>query len=53
MVIRSQDRKSAEMLSRYLRDLPEKIEFRVSPTGELEPNDGFSKLSTNGVALAQ
>jgi putative Mg2+ transporter-C (MgtC) family protein len=34
MVIRSQDRKSAERLSQHLRDLPEVIEFRISPTGD-------------------
>jgi putative Mg2+ transporter-C (MgtC) family protein len=34
MVIRSQDRRNAEMLSRHLRDLPEVIEFRISPTGD-------------------
>jgi putative Mg2+ transporter-C (MgtC) family protein len=34
MVIRSQDRKSAEMLSQHLRELPEVIEFRISPTGD-------------------
>jgi putative Mg2+ transporter-C (MgtC) family protein len=34
MVIRSRDRKSAETLSQHLRDLPEVIEFRISPTGD-------------------
>ena len=34
MVIRSQDRKSAELLSQHLRSLPEVIEFRISPTGD-------------------
>jgi putative Mg2+ transporter-C (MgtC) family protein len=34
MVIRSQDRKNAEMLSAHLRGLPEVIEFRISPTGD-------------------
>jgi putative Mg2+ transporter-C (MgtC) family protein len=34
MVIRSQDRKSAETLSRQLRSLPEVIEFRIAPTGD-------------------
>jgi len=34
MVIRSQNRKSAETLSQQLRSLPEVIEFRISPTGD-------------------
>jgi len=34
MVIRSRDRHSAERLSQHLRDLPEVIEFRISPTGD-------------------
>jgi putative Mg2+ transporter-C (MgtC) family protein len=34
MVIKSRDRKNAEALSRHLRDLPEVIEFRISPTGD-------------------
>jgi putative Mg2+ transporter-C (MgtC) family protein len=34
MVIRSQDRKNAEVLSQHLRELPEVVEFRISPTGD-------------------
>jgi len=34
MVIRSRDRASAHSLSRHLLQLPEVIEFRISPTGD-------------------
>ena len=34
MVIRSRDRHSAEKLSRHLREVPEVVEFRISPTGD-------------------
>src|SRR5207244_4410896 len=34
MVLRSRDPKSAETLSQQLRDLPEVLEFRISPTGD-------------------
>jgi putative Mg2+ transporter-C (MgtC) family protein len=34
MVLRSRDPKSAETLSKQLRDLPEVLEFRISPTGD-------------------
>ena len=34
MVMRSRDPKSAETLSQHLRELPEVIEFRISPTGD-------------------
>jgi hypothetical protein len=34
MVIRSRDRDSALALARHLLELPEVIEFRISPTGD-------------------
>ncbi len=34
MVIRSRDKSSAQTLSRHLLELPEVIEFRISPTGD-------------------
>lgn len=34
MVIRSRDRANAQMLSQHLLNLPEVIEFRISPTGD-------------------
>lgn len=34
MTIRTRDRKAAEALSRHLRDIPEVVEFRISPTGD-------------------
>jgi putative Mg2+ transporter-C (MgtC) family protein len=34
MTIKSRDRKNAEALSKHLRDLPEVVEFRVTPTGD-------------------
>jgi putative Mg2+ transporter-C (MgtC) family protein len=34
MVLRSRDPESAERLSQHLRDMPEVVEFRISPTGD-------------------
>ena len=34
MTIKSRDRAAAEALSRYLRGLPEVLEFRITPTGD-------------------
>lgn len=34
MVIRSRDRKSADSLSKKLRQMPEVVEFRITPTGD-------------------
>jgi putative Mg2+ transporter-C (MgtC) family protein len=34
MTIKSQDRSNAERLSEHLRNLPEVIEFRITPTGD-------------------
>ena len=34
MTIKSRDRAGAEALSRYLRDRPEVLEFRIAPTGD-------------------
>ena len=34
MTIKSRDRKNAETLSKYLRGLPEVVEFRITPTGD-------------------
>jgi hypothetical protein len=34
MTIKSRDRKNAEALSTYLRERPEVIEFRITPTGD-------------------
>jgi putative Mg2+ transporter-C (MgtC) family protein len=34
MVLRSRDRKSADSLSRKLREMPEVVEFRITPTGD-------------------
>jgi putative Mg2+ transporter-C (MgtC) family protein len=34
MVIRSRDRRNAEVLSQHLRTRPEVKEFRITPTGD-------------------
>ncbi len=34
MMIKSRDRSATDKLSQYLRDLPEVVEFRISPTGD-------------------
>ncbi len=34
MTIKSRDRKNGELLSQHLRNVPEVIEFRISPTGD-------------------
>jgi putative Mg2+ transporter-C (MgtC) family protein len=34
MTIKSRDRQNAERLAAHLRDLPEVVEFRISPTGD-------------------
>ena len=34
MTIKSRDRSGAESLSKHLRDLPEVVEFRITPTGD-------------------
>jgi hypothetical protein len=34
MTIKSRDRGNADRLSGYLRDLPDVIEFRISPIGD-------------------